>query len=171
MTLKQLMVRYNWLNVEAVLLQEYPSCKKHLANYEEVYGSLLLLGEVSTDLQIYLQAVPDNQNRHNAVEVVGRRRVPHIAEVHLVMPYALHFTPWAEWLSMPVSLRSLAQFSETEIIAHCLVEMTRKGFDEATIQAQAQNLSNVMDEMSAQTGNDASLNWEELIKQLDTRRK
>ena len=169
MTLRQLLIRYNWLNIEAALLQEYPVQKKHLAEYETVYQSLLLLEEMDTDLQIYLQARPGERSHREMIEVIGRKRTPHIAEVHLVLPYSLHFTPWAEWMAMPVSLRSLAQFSETEVIAHCLVEMTRKGFDETTIQAQAEHLCRVMDEMTTQAGNDAPLSWEEQLKQIGPR--
>jgi hypothetical protein len=171
MTLKQLISRNGWLNIEATLLNEYPHVQSDIASYEEVYQTLLLLPQANTDLQICLEQVKDEWEQGTAVEVTGRKKTPHIADAQLNLPYSLHFTPWAEWLGMPIAPKFFSIFSETEIVAHCLVEMTRNGFNEATIQEQAQDLCNVMDSMSAEDDTSLTLNWEELIKQLNTKEK
>jgi hypothetical protein len=168
MTLKQLIGRYTWLNIEAALLQEYPARQAYLHQYESVYQTLLLLPEAATDLMICIEKVPGAHNEENGtIKVYGKRKTPHIAEAQLSLPYALHFTAWGEWLAMPVSLKCLHRFSETEIIAHCLCEMTRNGFDESTIQVAAHNLSAILDRMNTTNHHSPEIiSFDEFLKQL-----
>jgi len=52
----------------------------------------------------------------------------------------LEFTPWKEWLGMGIHPESLAHFSEQEILAHCLHEMTFMGFEEEQIQKHIKDM-------------------------------
>jgi hypothetical protein len=54
--------------------------------------------------------------------------------------FALDMNPWSEWLGLPISSESLVKFADSQIVAHCLVEMCRSGFTEESIQAYRQNL-------------------------------
>jgi hypothetical protein len=54
--------------------------------------------------------------------------------------YALDFTPWEEWLGMQIDPSTLLEFSESEIIAHCLWEMTFHGFEQNKIQTKVAEL-------------------------------
>ena len=49
---------------------------------------------------------------------------------------AIEFPQWQEWLGMPIDSESMEKFSELEIIACCLNEMTYAGFEQEDIQAE-----------------------------------
>ena len=57
-----------------------------------------------------------------------------------VTPYALEFTDWSEWLGMNISDLTLSSYSEREIIAHCLYEMTFFGYSNDEIFNKSQEL-------------------------------
>lgn len=168
MTLKQLISRYSWLNVEATLLNEYPDKLESISEYESVFQTLLLLPGSKTDLQICIERRQDEDSTEMSIEVTGSKQTPHITHAQLSIPYALNFTPWAEWLSMPVAPKTFQLFSETEIITYCLLEMTSNGFDEATIQMQAQHLSNDMELVNGDNEGFA-ISWEQIINLLNSK--
>jgi hypothetical protein len=170
MTFKQLLFQYGWLNIEATLLNEYPDRQTDLAEFQNVHQALLLLSGADTDLQICVERKADGPY-NTFVEVNGIKQTRHIADAQLTIPYSLHYTPWAEWLAMPISAKSFQQFSDTEIIAHCLVEMTYAGFDEETIHAAAEKLSSDIDSMEDENDGLNFTNWEEMLKQLNTKEK
>jgi len=172
MTLKQLISRHGWLNIEAALRNEYPNEQNNLALYEAVYHKLLLLPEMETDLQIVLKYILQTDATGEGgsfVDVVGKKQTPHIADANLAIGYALNFTPWAEWLAMPVSPKTLQCFSETEIIAHCLWEMTFHSFDEDVISDEKAKLSVIVSEMDSITNEHWQnlISWDQLSAQLN----
>jgi len=173
MTLKQLISRHGWLNIEAALLNEYPAEQKNKDAYEAVYHQLLLLPEAETDLQIVLQQIRQTEEDEpigTYVDVVGKKQTPHIADADLAIGYALDFTPWAEWLAMPVYSKTLQCFPETEIIAHCLWEMTFHSFDENVIQDEKARLSLTVSgigELSNEEHWQNLISWEQLTAQLN----
>ena len=59
---------------------------------------------------------------------------PESIENGFAVPYSLAYRKWDKWLGYPICDQSLAEFSETEIIAYCLGEMTTISFDEEKIQ-------------------------------------
>lgn len=153
MTLKKLISHYGWLNIEAALLNEYPQLHHQLSFYEAVYHKLLLLPGAETDLQIELKPVLLKDKDTYYMDVYGKKQTPHVADAEICLYYALHFTPWAEWLAMPVSAKTLQTFSQTEIIAHCLHTMTIFSFDEADIHAECERLTTIISLYAMQEGN------------------
>jgi hypothetical protein len=59
---------------------------------------------------------------------------------------AIEFVAWNEWLGMEIDKKSLTNFTELEIIAHCLNEMTFAGFEQDDIQAQMDHFNRIKDE-------------------------
>jgi cell division septum initiation protein DivIVA len=55
-------------------------------------------------------------------------------------------TPWNEWLGMTISKQTAEEFTELEIISHCLYEMTFMGYDEAEIQDFKSDLEKRVDD-------------------------
>lgn len=177
MTLRQLISRYTWLNIKYALLHEYPGAQNHLPGYESVYHYLLLLPAADTDLQIELKRIPSTDvinSINHSVDVCGKRQTPHVADAEICIGYALDFTPWAQWLSMPVAAKTLQQFSETEIIAHCLKAIGFHGFDEATVQHKAQSMSSELDFLESMTDAQKQtflISWEQLGQNRVTKEK
>jgi len=50
--------------------------------------------------------------------------------------WSLSLTPWAEWLGLEVSKETLNKYTEGEIMAHILWEMTFYGFDSKSVESQ-----------------------------------
>jgi hypothetical protein len=65
--------------------------------------------------------------------------------------YAIELEPWSAWLGMKIDPDTLAKYSESEIVAHCLWEMTCFGFEETAIGAQRDELQRRVDEIDAMT--------------------
>ena len=78
------------------------------------------------------------------VDVSGRKTIP---EPDIITnSYALEFTEWKEWLGMELANETVKNFSQLEIIAHCLYEMTFVDYDEEEIQKQFCQIKNTMEE-------------------------
>lgn len=54
--------------------------------------------------------------------------------------YAIEFLDWSEWLDMEIAPETEAMFSDVEIIAHCLWEMTFVGYNRAEIREQFEEI-------------------------------
>lgn len=74
------------------------------------------------------------------VNVSGRYNNPEDNTNGHTNSLAIEFTAWNEWQGMDIDKKSLQNFSELEIIAHCLYEMTFVGFEEEEIQAEINNI-------------------------------
>jgi hypothetical protein len=54
--------------------------------------------------------------------------------------YGIEFVDWEEWLGMDIDPGSISNYSETDIIAHCLWEMTFYGYTQEAIKKQSAQL-------------------------------
>lgn len=84
--------------------------------------------------------------------------------------YALDFTPWEEWLGMDIDKESLQAFPETEIISHCLYEMTFYGFTQKKIQKEWKKIEKSVEELENMTEDEKQKqlkSWEDLKKEWD----
>ena len=62
--------------------------------------------------------------------------------------YSLEYRSWAEWLGAEIDAGSYNDFTQPEIVAYCLMEMTHGGcfFDEAAIQNELDAMKRLLDE-------------------------
>jgi hypothetical protein len=86
--------------------------------------------------------------------------------------YGLDFSPWREWLAMPV----VTNYSVNETIAYVLWEMTFYGYNEKKIQAQARELRRRVKEIDNGTAKlvefkDAKSFLEEISKQNENKNR
>lgn len=139
----------NWLTVELTFLSLYPNQQASIENYRLVYEALKFLQPVYSDIMIVLYQYYDDDGRPSVVDVSGINQNPEPEDItHGV---ALEFTSWDKWLGMNINPLTLKEFTETEIICHCLNEMTYAGFDEAEIQKEFAKLKSIVDEYKALT--------------------
>src|SRR5690606_21284179 len=99
--------------------------QKSIEGYRKVYGVLQEIASSDTRMQLEICLVEDDEFDYH--DVCGIRPGE-------TTSYAIEFRPWSEWLGMTVTEKTLASYTELEILAHCLFEMTFMGFDEETIQ-------------------------------------
>ena len=136
MTYKQLLQTTNWPSIAGLFPELYPEAEIDMKEYETVFGKLQLMDAEETDISIVISRERDEDDEY--IEVSGLYNNPKNEEEHYSQ--AIGFATWRKWLGMDISAESLADFSELEIIVHCLYEMTYVGFDEEAIQEVSKRL-------------------------------
>jgi hypothetical protein len=139
----------NWLTVELTFSKLYPDQKQSIENYRLVYEALKFLQPVYSDIKIVLYQYFDDDGQPSVVDVSGINPNPEPDDI--TNGFALEFTSWDKWLGMDINSLTLKEFTELEIICHCLNEMTYAGFDEEDIQAEISKLKSIVDEYEAMT--------------------
>ena len=145
MKFKNLIKTNAWLSIEMVLLQLYPDEQKNITAYEKVFKALQLMEPVGCDISIVVSNEQDAFDGLEYVNVSGRENNPKEDPDKLTDSLAIEFTPRNEWLGMDIDENTLQDFTELEIITHCLYEMTFMGFEEAEIQAEIDRLKGIID--------------------------
>lgn len=144
MTLKQLIANHNWSSIALVLKELYPDQESNLDGYDEVYNKLMIMNPESTELSISVTNEVDDFDGEAYVHVSGIYETPRTEEEK--WSHAIEFVPWKEWLGMEITQDSLNNFSEMEIIAHALFEMTFVGFDEKNIQSKLNSIEDSVED-------------------------
>jgi GNAT superfamily N-acetyltransferase len=171
MRFKDLIRNNSWPSVEIALLDLYPDQKRNISGYEIIFSQLLIMPEDESDMEIVLERVEDEDSTDGYYnDVSGKKKDTTEDEAELTSSYALEFTPWDQWLAMRIGSETLKEFSEPEIIAHCLFEMTFIGFDEATIQREWNEIEREVEEvtnMSPEEKKEKLISFEELMAELN----
>ncbi len=168
MIFKELIASNTWLSIETILLKLYPDEVKNLSGYQEVFEKLLLMNAEDSTLEIVVEHQKDDFDGEEYVNVSGSYKHPKTEEEKFSQ--AIEFTPWIEWLGMEISKESLLNFSELEIIAHCLFEMTFVGFEEEDIQDELNKMEKSIEEYKNMTDEEKEANTtslEDLLKDMD----
>lgn len=133
MKLKQIIDTTHWLSIQSILLSQYPEVKKTIHAHRNVYEKLKQLEPVNCHIEIVISEYKDNFNKETVIgyDIYGRNTNEDKPE-----RYALEFKEWKIWLGMEIANETIVKFSELEIAAHCLYEMTFLGFEESKIQEQ-----------------------------------
>ena len=152
MRFKDLIRTNSWSSIEIRLLDFYPQEKSRISAYEEVFFKLQIMPEKESDMLIVLDKEYDNDAPNGYYVGVSGRKKDNENDGSPTTPfYAIEFTPWNEWLSMEIDSNTISEFTEHDIIAHCLYEMTFIGFDEMKIQGKLNQLTKTAEEVENMT--------------------
>ena len=157
----------NWLTIELTFLKLFPDQKENIENYRLVFEALKFLQPLGTDIEIVLYQYYDDDGQLSVVEVSGRNLRPKPRDI--TSGVAIEYSSWDKWLGMSVTPLTVREFSELEIICHCLNEMTYAGFEEEEIQAEFSKLKSIVDEYKSLTPEekaDQTISLDELKKRL-----
>lgn len=168
MKLKDLIQSNSWLSIETILLQLYPSEEENRFAYMDVFDDLLFMNSEDSDIEIVVAQQKDDFDGEEYVDVYGSYKNPKNEEEEYSQ--ALEFTPWNEWLGMEISQESLLHFTELEIIAHCLFEMTFIGFEEEVIQEEMKTMKSSLEDyknISEKEKSENTISLEDLLKGMD----
>jgi hypothetical protein len=176
MKLHDLIKSYNWLSVELTLLRLYPDQEKMLDDYRNVFEKLKITEPAEYDeLEIILTEYDCDPNfeSHNEtyVDVSGQKKIPDPNEI--TNGYAIEFLEWDKWLGMDLATETTKNFSDLEIIAHCLYEMTFIDYDEEAIQEQLKSLNDRVEEYKQLTDEEReqkTISLDELKRRLDEKK-
>ena len=130
MTFKQLLKTKTWGSISSMLLKIYPEASKNIEGYKKVFEKLMLMESERVDMSIVITKEKDDDEEY--IEVSGLHNNPKNEEEKYSQ--GIELVSWSKWLGMDISNESLQNFSEQEVILHCLYEMTFAGFREEEIQ-------------------------------------
>ena len=160
----------SWLSVELVLLQLYPGEKYRISAYENVFDDLKFLESTDTEISIVISWVKDDFDNQEYVDVSGYERSNTQLSDEQNHSLALEFTSWDKWLGMDIDEKTLQDFTEFEIISHCLHEMTFISFDQKIIQEEIDKLEKLADEIRNMSEEEKKVklkSWDELKNELN----
>ena len=129
---------------------------------------------VSKNISIIVSNEKDTFDDEGYVNVSGKYNYPKENTDEHSYSLALEFTAWNEWLGMDIDKKSLQNFSELEIIAHCLYEMTFMGFEEEEIQAEMNKVEKDIEDYKNMTDEEKEKNTtslDELLKEFGEEKK
>lgn len=118
------MYAFGWREVEADFQRLYPGDPDWMVQHARVFSTLRTLRPRLSDMDIVIKEIED-EGGEIWIDVSGRK------DEELV---AIEFVDWAEWLGMVVDAGTCCRYTPTEILAHCVWEMSFFGFDEETIR-------------------------------------
>jgi len=148
MKLNEIIKSNNWLSVELTLLRLYPDQEKMVEDYRNVFEKLKFLEPEEYDMSIVLTEYDcdsdDDSEVRTYVDVSGRKKEEDPNSI--TDSYAIEFVEWERWLGMDLAPETTKDFSDLEIIAHCLYEMTFIGYDEKEIKDQFDTINNRVEE-------------------------
>jgi hypothetical protein len=161
MKFKELIEKYPWDDVWATFQKLYPDQEKSCEGYNRVFSELRTIKPVRTKMRLVVEEVPEERNQEACVHVSGKdgtlKKPVHSKHFkddgmgNQEESYAIEYTPWGKWLGMSIDQVSSENFSEVEIIAHCLWEMTFAGFDQRSIKEKIDELKRIAEEIENMT--------------------
>src|SRR5262245_6834287 len=156
MILKELQEKCDWDSVSAKLTELYPDQADNLPNYYRAWVEMRPLTPVPSSMMITIGDHHDEQTGKSTYSVsgieaaTGKGSVVRTLEGFRELPYSLSMTKWVEWLGMEIEPQTMSRYSELEIVAHCLFEMTVYGWSQGDV-------SDFHDELMGQYESDAPL--------------
>jgi len=136
--------QYGWPEIENILFAIYPDQSTNAREYQEVYSRLKVLSPIPTNMRIVIEKTRDELSGASYDNLYGKNGelvrdhqphpYPESVKDHGEISWALDFTDWAQWLAMEIDPQTLANYSEPEVIAHCLYEMTFYSYHEERIR-------------------------------------
>ena len=166
--LQTLVMTTEWVDLKKAMLKLYPKQEINIDGYEEIYYKLLSLEPTETGQTLHIRSnegyEPDDPPWF---DVFGKDGSMNEYAPEHEQTFALEFTPWSAWLSMPIHYMTMEQHSNVDILAHCLYGMTFCGFDEEAIKEQMDELDRRA--KSIEDGTAELLSWDEVKKNIKER--
>ena len=144
MKFAELVCKYDWGEIRPAIVRLYPNDQKNISGFKMVFEQLQTLMPAETNMRIILKEVFDEfeNERYTCVSGVDgtlkREENPEIFKDDKIgnqeVSYGIEFTDWEEWLGMDIDPESTSNYHETDIIAHCLWEMSFYGYTQEAIK-------------------------------------
>jgi len=147
MKFAELVCKYKWDEICTNFIRLYPNDQKNIAGFKMVFEQLRTLTQIESNMRIILEEVFDEFENGWYICVSGKNGTLKREENTEIfkddkignqeVSYGIEFVDWEEWLGMDIDPGSISNYSETDIIAHCLWEMTFYGYTQETIKKQS----------------------------------
>lgn len=189
MKLFELIEDLTWEEVKEALLKNYPEhAEKYIDGYEEVYFKLNTMEPAESDMRICIEWVePDGELVEEGYwDVCGKngslqkdqedfkyfRKSHDEAFANSEVSYGIEFSKWNQWLAMEIDENTANNFNlmKSDIIAHCLYELTFISYEEEEIQGKLDELKEQVEKIDNMTEEEIKENFisiDELKKSLE----
>ena len=128
MTLKELYTNTTWPSVREELFSFYPDLMKKETGYQKVYEQIPSIEPQKSTSEILFTFIVEKEPEYDSyIHLSGIETNSDSKDSH-----SLELTSWEEWMGMSINEKTLKDFTPSEILAHCLIEMTLTGFDPET---------------------------------------
>lgn len=132
MIFKELLLKFKSDNVLKRLVKLYPNQKKNLLGYAKAIKELTILKPHTEKMQILIE---------KGYNIFDKKYYCHVCAIDKnKQTYAIEFEPWNNWLGMEIHIDSLKNYTELDIICHCLYEMTFTGFSNKEVKNEKDKL-------------------------------
>ncbi|OQY36578.1 MAG: hypothetical protein B6229_09755 [Spirochaetaceae bacterium 4572_7] len=131
MKLVELIAQTCWKDVRDSLLSNYPDSLDNIDTYSKVYDGLLKLTPFLSKMMISISEEFNKDFDDEPYTSVSGKDISDNSNIE----YAIELVSWDEWLGMTLEDSSLKNYSHSDIIAHCIWEMTFYGFTNKTVQS------------------------------------
>lgn len=160
MIFRDLIIYNSWLSIEMVFIKLYPDQVTFLHGYEEVFNELKILTQVDSEISILVSNEIDAFDNEKYVNVSGYyHSKTSRSKDDLTDSLALEFTSWNEWLGMEIDQGSLKNFTQLELICHCLHEMTFMGFSQKEIENELNKIKEAAEDIKHLTDDEKKENF------------
>ena len=166
MNLSELIRKISWADVKASLLWLYPDAGEALGEYQRVFHELRQKVPATSPMRISIRTTfREGIDDEPFEEVIGMdgslnrdqedfKHFGHAPDSPIALEetaFSLALEPWDKWLGMSIDPETLARLSESQIVAHCLWEMTFHGFTQTQVREQREELDRRVAELDAMT--------------------
>lgn len=159
----------DWADVEDAMRLHYPKEIKDMASFRTVFEKLAQMKPEPTRCWFVIKALepwpdPDCDEPYGEAPAdVGCMDGSYCEDRKAEVLYGIDFRSWSECLGMEVLEVTRKQYTDAEIAAHCLWEMTWHGFEEADGQTFFEELQE-----RAQAPKEDFITLDELMRRVDS---
>ena len=174
MTFADIIKSQSWLSVKMTLERLFPEQSEFWDEYEKIFYELQTMHAHDSKVTIDVHWVHDDYDNTDYVDVSGYYTNPADRADEHSNSLAIEFSPWQEWLGMPIDSVTLEKFNELEIIAYCLNEMTYAGFEQEDIQAEIDRIKQIADDyekLSPEEKKKNTYSWDEVEERFQNNGK
>jgi len=138
-TLHELLSSASWSDVATALRKHYPEDVQDLERYRAAFEKMSQMTPEPSSFRLNIEShEPDEDDaRSVAVSCTDGSFCEHRRGESV---WGLDFRKWAECLGMEVPQERRVAFTDAEVVAHCLWDLTWHGFDEADGQEYLEEL-------------------------------
>ena len=139
--LKESVDSISWTELQAVIIKDYPGQESNLEGYKKVFEILKKLTSIVSETVMCLEHVEKDAIIDEPYVNVFGIKPNEAKENKFSTSYSLSFSRWEEWIGMKIEEQSMKEFSQAEIVAHCLFDMTYYGFDQDSIKRTLEDIN------------------------------
>lgn len=155
-----LVMQCDWSAVWHSFQSDYPSLSKGESVYRDVFHDLIAMEPVVSPLAIIVEWVEDGEDSFHHVSAIEGFDSSTLSSER----YSIGLTEWGEWLGMRVTQSTMDAYSTSQIVAHCLWEMTWFGADLEAVRSARDQIRESLDEVAKGKGRP----FEEFMAELES---